>query len=352
MKAIAILFIFLISFNSVYTDSTDNVTVTTSTDDNNHTTNTEEINTYSTITNDYTDELGTSDSTSAQDLTTITTSVTPTKQTPTTTIEIFYRPSIKLNLDLGCSDMNCTLSFCKNETALFSLENTLNLFLCEKFSPDLLCELKIENTKTCNLTLHTMIFYELKMKPRNSKDLEEIKDNLHSYIHDLESDEGEKWNTEFSYILTAAGIDIEFNFSTSINSFNKSYEILNSSSECLILTCNNQYFSPICSQSSNFICKHQCETTNYCMNNGECLQSITYEPICKCSYANVHNWGLSMHYKGEKCEIRDRTISRSLFILIVTLISSLFVLVVILAALKFHIFKKKTGDKGVTMIYA
>jgi hypothetical protein len=59
-----------------------------------------------------------------------------------------------------------------------------------------------------------------------------------------------------------------------------------------------------------------------------------------------------MHYKGEKCEIRDRTISRSLFILIVTLISSLFVLVVILGALKFQIFKKKTGDKSVTMIYA
>jgi hypothetical protein len=74
--------------------------------------------------------------------------------------------------------------------------------------------------------------------------------------------------------------------------------------------------------------------------------------IFRCSYADVHNWGLSMHYKGEKCEIRDRTISRSLFILIVTLISSLFVLVVILAALKFYIFKKKTDDKGVTMIYA
>jgi hypothetical protein len=74
--------------------------------------------------------------------------------------------------------------------------------------------------------------------------------------------------------------------------------------------------------------------------------------IFRCSYANVHNWGLNMHYKGEKCEIKDRTISRSLFILIVSLISSLFVLVVILAALKFHIFKKKTDDKGVTMIYA
>jgi hypothetical protein len=311
MKAIAILFIFSISFSPVYTDSKDNVTVTPSTVDNNNTTNTEEINTNSTITNDHTDELdtsdstttndytdelgtsdstttndytdesGTSDSTSAQDLTTITTSVTPTKQTTTTTIEIFYRPLIKLNLELGCSEMNCMVSFCKNETALFSLENTLNLFLCEKFSPNLLCELKIENSKTCNSTLHTMIFYELKMKPGNSKDLDEIKDYLHTYIHDLESDEGEKWNTEFSYILTAAGIEIEFNFSTSINSFNKSYEILNSSSECLILTCNNQYFSPICSQSSNFICKHQCETTNYCMNNGECLQSITYEPICK-----------------------------------------------------------------------
>jgi hypothetical protein len=295
MKPIAILFIFSIYFSSVYTDSKDNVTVTPSIADNNYSTNTEEINTYltitndhtdeldtsdSTTTNDYTDELGTSDTTSAQDLISITTSVTPTKQTTTTTIEIFYRPSINLNLELGCSDMNCMVSFCKNETALFSLENTLNLFLCEKFSPDLLCELKIENTKTCNSTLHTMIF-ELKMKPGNSKDLEKIKDNLHTYIHDLESDEGEKWNTEFSYILTAAGIEIEFNFSTSINSFNKSYEILNSSSECLILTCNNQYFSPICSQSSNFICKHQCETTSYCMNNGECLQSITYEPICK-----------------------------------------------------------------------
>jgi hypothetical protein len=295
MKPIAILFTFSISFCSVYTDSKNNVTVTPSTVDNNYTTNTEEINTNSTITNDhtdeldtsdstttndYTDELGTSDTTSAQDLITISTSVTPTKQTTTTAIEIFYRPSIKLNLELGCSDMNCMVSFCKNETALFSLENTLNLFLCEKFSPDLLCELKIENTKTCNSTLHTMIF-ELKMKPGNSKDLEEIKDNLITYIHDLESDEGEKWNTEFNYKLTAAGIEIEFNFSTSINSFNKFYEILNSSSECLVLTCNNQYFSPICSQSSNFICKHQCETTNYCMNNGECLQSITYEPICK-----------------------------------------------------------------------
>ena len=25
--------------------------------------------------------------------------------------------------------------------------------------------------------------------------------------------------------------------------------------------------------------------------------------ILRCSYSEVHNWGLSMHYKGDNCEV-------------------------------------------------
>ena len=280
MNTIVFLFIFSVLSNSVYSDTPYVKLETNSTDDMSYATydyNTEETTSYSKSTNDYTDEMNTSETTPTQDSTTTTT--TTTKSTTTTTIGIFYRPSIKLNLELGCNNTNCTFSLCKNETALFSLEIALKFFICEKFSSDLMCEVNIGNIKTCNSTLYNMIFYELEMKPGNSKDLDEIKDVFQEIINVLEVDDGEGWNQEFNGILMETGIELEFNFST--DSFIKSYAILNSSNECDILTCTSQYFSPICSNNSNFVCQHLCETTNYCLNNGECFQSITYEPICK-----------------------------------------------------------------------
>ena len=164
-----------------------------------------------------------------------------------------------------------------------SLQYTLDIFLCKKFKSNLNCTINIEEKKTCDeYKITEIIFYKLEMHPENYKDLDNIKNDFQNYIEILKSDNATSWNEEYQELLMENEIDIQIDFFKSINSFNYVSNILNDTNRCNVLSCTNQYFTPICTQNSNFYCDHQCNTGSYCMNNGECYsESSSYKPICK-----------------------------------------------------------------------
>ena len=74
---------------------------------------------------------------------------------------------------------------------------------------------------------------------------------------------------------------VQIDFSSLISSFEIGFNTISQNSDsCKILSCENQYFSPVCSDKASFLCKHRCYIGNYCENNGECIQSVNDEPKC------------------------------------------------------------------------
>jgi hypothetical protein len=206
-----------------------------------------------------------------------TTSFTSTlTQQPTTTLGIFYRPGIKfeLSLELACTNSSCNEFLCANETNFMSVQDSLNKFLCTKFS-SLDCKVSID-AKTCHQRMfYKRLFYDLNLKPADKNDLNEIKSQFYNYTNELARNSSQ-WNEEYTLVVSNSFITIDF--STAASSFGSAYFSLDMSDGCNSLQCDNENFVAVCSDS--FICKHKCDFGDYCMNRGECVQSLDYQPKC------------------------------------------------------------------------
>jgi hypothetical protein len=138
-----------------------------------------------------------------------------------------------------------------------------------------------------------------------------------------------------------------------------------SSFACSKISCLNSYFEKNDKIDDNsYCCVHVCDSkiNEFCKNGAKCLADIPneYEPKCawvflkiyliefrlnyefilfRCRQIDINNWGIIENYSGSKCENTHKSISKNLFI---TLISSCGVMILIIIFINVKIRKQHT----------